>query len=349
MNLPDNLLRPGPSDWTGALYPPPFDCNSLEFRPRLALQGLGGHVTRVPAGGRSCPLHAHAFEEEMFLVLEGTLIVRELPAGADEYMEYQLHAGELLVYTPGTGLAHGFFNRGDVPATFMGFSDDCGGEVATYPDSGKTLLRNIRKIGFFGDAGSDGGALASEAARTRPVQTLADGDRPDRVVGPQTESDLGSGAFGQRLSVAGGARKVMINRDRLSPGAWTSPLHWHSAEQELVIVLAGEPTLHQRRGAAAPRNKRGGPDGPPDFADAVDECVPLGPGDIVHFGPNVPVAHHLHNDSAEDCVLLVVGLNDPGDVVWFPDQARYHVKALGRSGAMVSAQYFDGEIPSPTA
>ena len=348
MELPNNVLRPEASDWSGGTWPEPFDCLSLECRPRLALLGLGAHVTRIAPGGRSCPLHAHAFEEEVFLVLEGTLTVRELSPGADTYREYQLYEGEAAVYRPGTGLAHGFYNRSDTPVTFMGLSDDCGGEVATYPDSGKTLLRNMRKIGVFSDEEADVIAQANAAAGQRPVRSIPDGKRPSRFVAAVAEQDMG-GAFGQQLSVAGGARKVMLNRDRLTPDAWTSPLHWHSAEQELVVVLSGTATLHQLRGKPAPKNERGGPDGPPDFAAGVKEAIPLRPGDMVHFGPNVPVAHHLHNHSEEDCILLVVGLKDPTDIVFFPAEGRLHVKALGRSGVMVSTPYFAGEIPSPTS
>ena len=73
------------------------------------------------------------------------------------------------------------------------------------------------------------------------MERLADRDRPDHVVTGVPERDLG-GAFGRRLSALGGARRVFLNRDRLPPGTATSPLHWHSADEEIVLVLKGSPT-----------------------------------------------------------------------------------------------------------
>ncbi len=347
MSLPDNVLRPTAADWSRGHWPAPFDCATLECRPRLALQGLGAHITAVPAGGRTCPLHAHAFEEKVFYVLHASLPVRELATGAANYREYHLSAGEAVVFSPGTGLAHCFYNRSGAEARFLGLSDDCAGEVATYPDSGKTLLRGVRRIGAFSDDGKRAIAAANEAARHRVVQRLAPAERPGHVVTDAPEGDLGGGLFGTRLSRAGGARKVMLNRDRLLPGAATAPLHWHSAEQELVLVLAGAPTLVQHRGEQAPPHPHGGLSGPPDFADATEQNVLLAPGDLVHFGPDLPLAHRIENRSGHACELLVVGLEDPTDVLFFPLEERFFVKALGRSAALTQTPYFEGEIPEP--
>ena len=328
--LPSNLLRPQPSDWSNDWHNGPFDCTTLECRPRLALQGLGAHISRIAPGHRSCPLHTHAFEEEVFYVLEGALTVRELEPDAAAYREYVLRPGEMVVYPPGTGLAHGFYNRSDCDAVFVGLSDDCPGEVATYPDSGKVLLRGVGQVGVFDDGHGGSIASATQAAKLRPVQTLPAGERPSHVVTDVPERDLGD-AFGARLSVVGGARRVMVNRDRLAPGGQTAPLHWHTAEQELVLVLAGTPTLHQRSGA-------------PGFSGGERTELVLQPGDLVHFGPNVPVAHRLSNQSEGDCLLLVVGKDDPTDVVVFPDEGRVFVRALGRSGRMTVTPYFEGEV-----
>jgi uncharacterized cupin superfamily protein len=347
MTTPPNVFRPRPQDWQTSSWGAPFTTRSLEWRDHLPLRSLGGHLTTVEPGGRTCPMHAHYFEEEVFGVLDGTLSVRELVAGASGYRSFALRAGEVIVYPPGTGLAHGFWNESDAPVTFFGVSDEAPGEVATYPESGKTQLRALRTVGTFGPDESEAVIRAANAvAAARPMERLADRDRPDHVVTGVPERDLG-GAFGRRLSALGGARRVFLNRDRLPPGTTTSPLHWHSADEEIVLVLKGSPTLVMRPGVVPAESGDGRPSGGPDFAGRPDARWPLEPGDVVAFGPHVPMAHRLVNDADGDAELMVVGLDRDDDLIVFPDEGRVWVKALGRSAPMRATPYFAGELPPP--
>jgi len=45
------------------------------------------------------------------------------------------------------------------------------------------------------------------------------------------------------LGDAGGLSQFGVNLLTLSPGAWSSQRHWHSAEDEFVYVLSGEVML----------------------------------------------------------------------------------------------------------
>ncbi len=325
MTLPDNVLRE-PS-WRDLDLHGVFGAR-VAFLKELGLKKLGANTGYATPGKRTCPLHSHVFEEEVFLVLEGVLTVRELEEGAEAYREFELHAGELIVYPPNTGLAHGFYNRGEVPAKMIGLSTQRTDEICTYPDSGKTMLRALGQVGYFGD---------KEEAPTREVVTLGEEARPDHVVtiGHLAERDLG-GAFGIQASRAGGATQVMVNRDRLPPGAKTSPLHWHTHDEELVFVLRGTPTLRQLRGG------EGAP--VPDWESGTEERVGLQVGDVVAFGPHRPVAHQLLNESDEDVVLLVVGTNDPADVCVLPETGRVYVRGLDRADVLRPTGYFEGEV-----
>lgn len=338
MARPDNVLRPdGPDAIEG--MPAGFGGAAVEFWP-VGLRRLGGHQRILPPGLRTGPLHAHCFEEEVFYVLAGTLTARERAPGAEFDVEYALHPGDLVVYPPGTGLAHTFRNGGHVDAVFVALSDEQPGEVATYPESGKVLLRPLRGVGrFAGDPGPP---------NARPVRPLADADRPAHVVpaGSLPERDLGA-AFGRPLSRSGGATAVFVNADRLPPGGQTGPAHWHSADEELVLVLSGSPTLRQLRGQPGAPEASGRPGhGVPDFDAATEERTPLQPGDLVHFGPERALAHQLLNESESDALLLVVGTDDPQDLTAFPESCRVYVKALDRAGAFERAGYWDGE-PTP--
>ncbi len=337
--LPRNVLRTAdldaPKPWP---LPPPFAATRTPLVPgEKALLGAG--IVEVPPGTRSCPLHSHRFEEEHFLVLAGELVVRELHPGANDYVEYALHPGELVAYPSNTGIAHGFFNRGDVPARFLAVSEDRWGEICQYPDSGKTMLRPLQKVGIFGATAADVVlAEAAERASGRRVTTLADDDRPSWVASPSllVERDLGGDGFGLPLAREAGAVAVFLNRDRLPPGGRTGPLHAHTGDEELVYVLEGTPLLQQLRGTVDKRVPR--------FEDATLEEVRLQPGDVVRWRPADGVAHHILNPpDAPEAVLLVVGTDVPDDVCIFPDTGRVHVRALGRTASFAPRSYFDGE------
>lgn len=97
--------------------------------------------------------------------------------------------------------------------------------------------------------------------------------------------------------LATGLDQFGVNRCTLKPGAWSSQRHWHSAEDELVYMLAGEAVLIEEGG----------------------ETV-LRPGDVAVFPRGVADAHHLVNRSDADAVFLAIGPDLAGeDRVVYPD------------------------------
>jgi uncharacterized cupin superfamily protein len=87
-----------------------------------------------------------------------------------------------------------------------------------------------------------------------------------------------------KLGDAAGLTQFGVNYMRLSPGAWTSQRHWHTAEDEFVWVVEGEVVL----------------------IDDDGEHV-LRAGDCAGFKAGVPNGHHIQNRSAAEAVLLEVG------------------------------------------
>lgn len=75
--------------------------------------------------------------------------------------------------------------------------------------------------------------------------------------------------------------------------------HWHSAEDEMVYVLAGEITLVE--GAA--------------------ETI-MRAGDAATFRAGVQVGHYLENRSNSPTRCLVVGTRAPVDRITYPDHDR---------------------------
>jgi uncharacterized cupin superfamily protein len=92
------------------------------------------------------------------------------------------------------------------------------------------------------------------------------------------------------LTEAAGLSQFGANRVRLPPGAWSSQRHWHSHEDEFVMVLSGEATL---------------------VTDAGDQVLVA--GDCAAFPAGIRDGHCLQNRSQVDCVFLVVGTRHDED------------------------------------
>ncbi len=320
--LPPNVHRLDPDLWHGVPDDAPYGHSWRAAE--MPVHQLGLNIAELAPGAGSCPLHHHHFEEEIFVVLQGELVVRELELGAERYREFPLRQGDLIAYPAGTGLAHQFFNRSQRPARYLSLSDKVSGEVCEYPDSGKVALVALGGPGVFGDPPD---LDFSERPHRRPVDVVAP---PAHVCGPGPERDLGGG-LGRQLSRPAGAKTVFVNRDRLPPGTWTGPLHAHTADDELLLVLEGSPTLVQRRGERW------------SFETSSDERCLLQAGDVVHWAAGDRVAHRLGNESMDDAIVLVIGTDRPEDLCVFPETGRVHVRALGRTGRFERTDYWAGE------
>jgi uncharacterized cupin superfamily protein len=93
-----------------------------------------------------------------------------------------------------------------------------------------------------------------------------------------------------------GLTQFGVNRVRLAPGVMSSQRHWHSHEDEFVIILEGELTL---------------------ITDAGEQI--LSAGMAAGFPAASGDGHHLINRTDRDAVYLEVGGRDGQDDVDYPD------------------------------
>ena len=91
----------------------------------------------------------------------------------------------------------------------------------------------------------------------------------------------------RRLAPSAGLTRMGASHVVLKPGAWSSQRHWHSEEDELVILLAGEAVLVEDGGETIVR-----------------------PGEVCAWPAGVRDGHHLQNRTAEDCVFVAVSAGD---------------------------------------
>jgi uncharacterized cupin superfamily protein len=97
----------------------------------------------------------------------------------------------------------------------------------------------------------------------------------------------------------------------LEPGA-ASPYHWHVGEEELLVVVAGTPTLRT-------------PDGE----------TQLGPWDLAVFRRGEEGAHQLRNDTEEPVRAAFFSSVSVPEVAVYPDDGRIGVIAGAIRGRVV--------------
>lgn len=92
------------------------------------------------------------------------------------------------------------------------------------------------------------------------------------------------GRWYRRLGPAGGLTEFGVSHVVLKPGAWSSQRHWHEGEDEFLVMLEGKAVLVEDHGRTV-----------------------LRVGDCAAFPKGHSNGHHLRNESAADCVFVVVG------------------------------------------
>src|SRR5437588_490592 len=113
---------------------------------------------------------------------------------------------------------------------------------------------------------------------------------------PVWDADRFPGRHVARVGAQAGAREPAANVYELDPGAVGSPLHAHQANEELLLELAGTPSLR-------------GPDG----------TQLLSAGAVVAFPRAEPGSHSLVHRSDAPVRYLVVSTTNRPDIVEYPD------------------------------
>ena len=95
---------------------------------------LGASVYELDPGAVGSPLHIHHANEELLLVLDGTVSLHG-PNGTQ-----LLPAGAVVAFPRGKTGAHSLVNRSDAPVRYLVVSTMNRPDVVEYPDTGATLV-----------------------------------------------------------------------------------------------------------------------------------------------------------------------------------------------------------------
>lgn len=271
---------------------------------------------RIPAGARNAPAHVHADEEEIFYVLDGAGHVWH------EGRAYPVSAGESIVFPVDSG-AHTLFGG---PIDVLAFAS--GSETSlTWLPRPNVMWAAPRWLPLDGphpfEAEAAVGPLELPApvdpADERPRWIVAPGD-----VEPQTVRRGPTDIARVDLATIGGSQRSGLQRVTIAPGACTHPLHCHSREEELFVVLDGDGVLEllERDGLAE---------------------HPVRRGSVVARPAGTGVAHRFRAGE-RGLTLLAYGQRDSGDAVFYPTSSKVRLRGLGGLTFRIEQLgYWDGE------
>lgn len=122
------------TDWDSTQEKDGYRWHRIRLAKRLGGKKLGASIFVIEPGQKSFPYHFHHSNEEMLLVLEGTVSVRT-PEG-----ETEAGPGDALIFNTGPDGAHQLINESDENARVIMFSTMLEPEIAQFPDSGNIGL-----------------------------------------------------------------------------------------------------------------------------------------------------------------------------------------------------------------
>ncbi len=121
-----------------------------------------------------------------------------------------------------------------------------------------------------------------------------------------------------RVGRQAGSRRLGASVWELPAGQAAYPYHAHLGEEELLVVLAGRPSLRTPTGWRE-----------------------LEPGEVVAFPRGEEGAHQLSNRGDETVRLLALSTNGDPDIVIYPDAGKVGVNERRPDGSGYAAYFFD--------
>jgi uncharacterized cupin superfamily protein len=278
-------------------------------------RGVGVRRIEVREGAWSTPAHEHGRSEEIFYVLAG----RGLSWHRAEVAE--VGAGDCIVYRAGSG-AHTLHALTELDV--LAFGPRLRDESPRFPRLGASLIggRFVETL----DGVTDGlpTQFVREAELGPPELPAEPGPRPATIV---NLADVEGGTIDRahvsrtrrKLGEAAGAVGTGLNHVEVAPGKEGGPLHCHSLEEEIFVILDGDGML---------------------VLD--EEETPVRAGSVVARTAGTGVSHQLRA-GGRGLTYLAYGTREPGDICYYPRSNKISFRGVGVIGRIEQLDYWDGE------
>ena len=277
---------------------------------------VGVRRIRVPAGSWSTPAHDHGREEEIFFVLAGRGIAWHAGRTAE------IGTGDCLLFPPRKG-AHSLHALDGV-LDVLAFGPREYDESVRFPRLGASLIGNRMADTVPGQV--DGAPLqfVREAELGAPELPAEPGPRPNTIVNldevePRPIERPRIARTRRNLGVAVGSVTTGLQHVRVVAGKLSAPLHCHSTEEELFVILGGDGTL---------------------LLDA--EETPVAPGNVISRRAGTGVSHAFRA-GAGGLTYLAYGTRDNADLCYYPTSNKIGFGGVGVIARVEKLDYWDGE------
>ena len=122
----------------------PWSSGSAEVEIRDPARKLGSvlcglRMYRLAPGKQATRLHRHHLQEEMFLILSGSGMLRH------DDRDVPVKAGDFVLYLAGDPAAHTFVNTGTEPLEYLATGNRVSYEVCEYPEEGTVYVESLGK------------------------------------------------------------------------------------------------------------------------------------------------------------------------------------------------------------
>jgi uncharacterized cupin superfamily protein len=113
-------------------------CKTEKIGDALGSERIYVNIDTVKPGGKSAKYHTHSLQEEFFVILSGSGLLRM------DGQQLAVKAGDAVSKPAGQGIAHQFINNGTEPLRILDMGTREPEDIAEYPDEGVVLLRKQR-------------------------------------------------------------------------------------------------------------------------------------------------------------------------------------------------------------
>ena len=291
---------------------------------------VGVQRIRIDPGMWSTPLHLEGCEEEIFYVLAGTGV--SVQDAGDGLEAYDVRAGDCLVHR---ALEHAHtLQAGPDGLDVLAFGQRSYAANTLLPRAGVSWLGPTWVL----EGAPEDHPWAREAD-AGPPEVDARSPRPDRIVNVDDVPEFArSGATVDRrgcdLGRAAGSERTGLKLYDVAPRRLMNPPHVHAAEEEVLVVLAGDGTIEVWP------HPRGATD--PERFPAGHEEHPVRVGSTVALRPGSGRATALRAGDA-GARVLAYGTREPNDVTYYPRSGKVMLRGVGVVGRLEQLDYWEGE------
>jgi uncharacterized cupin superfamily protein len=271
---------------------------------------------QLPAGGWSTPAHEHGREEEIFYVLAGRGLSWQNGRTA------VVGAGDCIVYLPRRG-AHTVHALEPLDVLAFGPRDD--DESPRFPRLGLSLVgsRAVETV-----AGVLDGApiqFVRESKLGPPELPPEPGPRPATIVNLEAVEPVllerpRVVRTRRKISAAAGSVATGLQHVEVAAGKMSAPLHCHSLEEEIFVILDGDGVLML----------------------GEREETAMRPGHVIARPAGTGVAHAFRAGD-HGLTYLAYGTREPGDICFYPRSNKIAFGGVGVIARLEQLDYWDGE------